>query len=68
MIDALGGNANAAELLEVGYNSITNWKMADRFPGDTYTMIQHELRMRSRTAPDYLWRMRVAKKKARGGK
>jgi hypothetical protein len=58
VIDALGGNAKAAELLGVGYTSITNWRMFNRFPAVTYVQIQHQLKQRRLAASDKLWRMR----------
>jgi len=62
VIEALGGNTAAAELLEVGYNSIINWRMSDRFPASTYVQIQGELGKRQKVASAYLWRMRTARK------
>lgn len=60
VIDALGGNAAAAKLFGVPYNSITNWRSANQFPTDTYLMIQKELKLRKLTAADALWSMREA--------
>jgi hypothetical protein len=62
VIEELGGNAAAAKLLGVGYSSITNWRMFDRFPASTYVQIQTELNRRDKVASDYLWRMRTARK------
>ena len=67
VIDALGGNAEAAEALGVGYTSVTNWRMFGYFPARTYVQIQSELKRRRKTAPDSLWRMSVASKQSRAG-
>lgn len=69
VIEELGGNAEAAKLLGVQYNTVCNWKMFGRFPSDTYVMMQKALKMREQTAPDHLWQMRTPvmpkRKKAR---
>ena len=59
IIDALGNNVQAAKLLGVKYNSVTNWRTFGHFPPDTYVMIQKELRLRDLAAPPRLWKMRV---------
>jgi hypothetical protein len=58
VIDFLGGNAAVAKRFNLKYNSVTNWRMFDRFPPNTYVMIQLELKARGEIAPDYLWGMR----------
>jgi hypothetical protein len=63
VIDALGGNAEAAAVLEVAYNSITNWRMFGRFPTNTFVQIQRELEKRGHTAPAHLWSMRGTEKR-----
>lgn len=73
VLNALGNNREAADLLGVRYNSITNWRTFGHFPPDTYVMIQEELEARGLTAPDHLWKMRNNKaqkpptRKARAG-
>lgn len=58
IIDALGNNVQAAKLLGVKYNSVTNWRTFGHFPPDTYVMIQKELELRGYKAPASLWKMR----------
>jgi len=65
VIDALNGNAAVAELTDSSMNSVYNWRAANKFPADTYLLIQSELKARGRVAPDKLWPMRTLAVKRR---
>lgn len=58
VIDALGGYDDVARMVGVGYTAVVNWKSANRFPSDTYVLMQDELKLRGRAAPAHLWGMR----------
>ena len=59
VINALGGPAAVAKLSAGTLNSIYNWRAANKFPADTYLLLQSELRLRHLVAPDHLWPMRM---------
>jgi hypothetical protein len=58
IIDELGGTAEVARLTSTTYKAVGNWKSFDRFPANTYLIIQAELSRRGKSAPDRLWAMR----------
>ena len=59
IIDELGGPNEVARLTSTTYKAVGNWKSFDRFPANTYIIIQAELSRRGKTAPDHLWSMRM---------
>jgi len=64
IIDALGGIAAMAELTGTSANGVYNWRSGPQFPADTYLLIKSELKKIGKDAPDFLWPMRLAPKKA----
>jgi len=58
VIDQLGGTAEVARLMSTTSKAVSNWRVFDRFPTDTYKLIQSELNKRGKSAPDHLWPMR----------
>ena len=71
VINALNGPAAVAEITSSKGNAVYNWRAANKFPTDTYLLIQSELRARGLVAPDYLWPMRqpavIKRKRIRAG-
>jgi len=57
-VEALGGIAAVAEMTNSSPSAVYNWRAADKFPADTYLLVQSELRARGLVAPDNLWPMR----------
>lgn len=57
VIDALGGTAAVARMLNAKMQSVSNWRATQTFPPQTYVAIKAELRKIDRDAPDSLWRM-----------
>jgi hypothetical protein len=64
IIDALGGIEAMAELTGTSENGVYNWRSGKQFPADTYRLIKDELKEIDADAPDHLWPMRVAPKRA----
>lgn len=64
IIDALGGNAAVSELTKTSVNGVSNWRASGQFPADTYLLIKNAIKAIDVEAPDYLWPMRQATKKA----
>jgi hypothetical protein len=63
VIEALGGIPSLAELADASITGVYNWRANDRFPADTYLLIQNELwELHGQTAPDRLWPMRQPKR------
>lgn len=60
VIDALGGTRAVARLLLGKEAAVSNWRAAGHFPSNTYLAIQRELAKIGATAPDFLWRMKMA--------
>lgn len=60
VIDALGGNTAVAEKTKNAISAISNWRRANKFPPNTYILINGELNKIGKTAPSSLWNMRVA--------
>jgi hypothetical protein len=58
VVDELGGTAEVARLTSTTYKAVSNWRSFDRFPANTYLIIQAELSKRGKSAPDSLWAMR----------
>ena len=50
VVDALGGNKAAAELLEVTPPNLSYWRKAGQFPARTHERIQAELARKDATA------------------
>jgi hypothetical protein len=71
VIDVLGGLAELSTLTGTSVNGVYNWRTENKFPADTYLLIQGELKLRNLIAPDHLWPMRkavpVGKRKTRAG-
>ena len=65
VIDHLGGNAEVARLTSTTSKAVSNWRAFERFPANTYLIIQAELTKSGKSAPDHLWSMRVAPTKRR---
>ena len=57
VIDALGGHKPLQALTGRGRTAIVNWKAREKFPADTYLILQEALRTRRLTAPPSLWGM-----------
>lgn len=64
VIDALGGIRALSELTRTSINGIYNWRAVGQFPADTYIVIREALGEIGKSAPDHLWPMRQAPKKA----
>jgi hypothetical protein len=64
IIDALGGNEALADLANISINAVYNWRAGKQFPADTYLLLKEALKAIDADAPDYLWPMRQAPKKA----
>ena len=64
IIDALGGIEAMAELTGTSINGVYNWRAGTQFPADTYRLLKDELKAIDIDAPDHLWPMRQAPKKA----
>jgi len=64
IIDALGGIEAMAELTGTSENGVYNWRAGKQFPADTYRLLNDELKEIGHDAPDHLWPMRTAPKKA----
>ena len=58
VIDQLGGTAEVARLTSTTSKAVSNWRAFERFPANTYLIIQAELAKRGKSAPDQLWTMR----------
>jgi hypothetical protein len=58
VIEQLGGTAEVARLTSTTSKAVSNWRVFDRFPANTYLLIQAELARRGKSAPDHLWSMR----------
>jgi hypothetical protein len=50
IVDSLGGNRAAAELLEVTPSMMSRWRQAGRFPARSHERIQAELARKDATA------------------
>ncbi len=53
--DMRGMNTYVAELTHKSLQCVTNWKAKDRFPPDTYLILQKALKEHQATAPARLW-------------
>jgi hypothetical protein len=66
IIDALGGTAAVAQLTSTTPKAVHNWRAFDRFPANTFIVINSELMRLGISAPVVLWSMReppIAKRK-----
>lgn len=59
VIEQLGGTKKVAELTNRRTDSSTvlMWKTRERFPSNTFTILQPALEQLGFTAPNHLWRM-----------
>ena len=64
VIDALGGIDAMSELTGTSVNCVYNWRSGRQFPADTYRLLKDELEKIGHDAPDHMWPMRQAPKKA----
>lgn len=55
-MQALGGDNAIADLTRRTYKAANNWKTFNRFPADTYHIMQCKLRKLGHTASPKLWR------------
>lgn len=55
VIEALGGVASVAEMIQTTYRAAHNWKQRDAFPAHTYVTLRRELDARGYVADDSLW-------------
>jgi hypothetical protein len=67
IITALGGIEAVAELTGTSINGVYNWRAGKQFPADTYLLLNAALKAIGDDAPDTLWPMRQAPKKAAKG-
>lgn len=58
VIEALGGNPEAAALIGVGRSAPSNWLSANKFPASTYIAIRDELARAGLGADIELWNWR----------
>jgi hypothetical protein len=59
IIDALGGNIPVARLTSATAKTVSSWRGRNRFPANTYPVLQSELVRLGFSAPAHLWRMRL---------
>jgi hypothetical protein len=64
VIDALGGNQALSDMTSTSVNGVYNWRAVGQFPADTYLLLKDALDKIDMNAPDHLWPMRQAPKKA----
>jgi hypothetical protein len=57
VIEKLGGEEALQKLTSRKYNAIFNWRVINKFPANTFTLFQDELRKLGCTAPASLWGM-----------
>lgn len=57
VIDHLGGLSQVAEITGRGYSAVSNWKLRETFPPETYLSLQSALKAKDADAPPRLWRM-----------
>ena len=67
IINALGGIETMAELTGTSVNGVYNWRAGKQFAADTYRLLKDALEEIGHDAPDTLWPMRQAPKKAAKG-
>lgn len=60
VIEALGGVRAVADITGRKYPAAFNWKMAGKFPPNTFVAMQDALRDKRYTAPHSLWGMVAA--------
>lgn len=65
IIDALGGNAKVASLLQTTAKAVANWRYSGIFPANTYLALQAALKQHKAEAPDTLWAMKPRPKRKR---
>ena len=56
LIDVLGGTKAICDLLNVGQQAVSHWRVHDRLPAHTYPVIQTELMKRGLSADLSVWR------------
>lgn len=56
LIDALGGTKAICDLLNVGQQAVSHWRVRDRLPAHTYPTVQSELMKRGLSADLSVWR------------
>jgi hypothetical protein len=64
VIEALGGTKAVAEMTGRTYNAAANWRVFNRFPANTFVLMQTELVKRGLSAPVALWGMAEAERVA----
>ena len=58
IIDILGGTSAVADLTGSSATAVSNWRVVNRLPSNTYLVIKDALARLGRAAPDHLWSMR----------
>jgi hypothetical protein len=66
VFDELGGYLGVAEIVGCKPNAAANWRTFKSFPANTYVALTEALRLRGKTAPAALWRMRSPSEAANG--
>lgn len=61
VVDALGGTAAVARLAGVGTSTVSHWRRSNKFPANSYLLLQTHLREAKLSAPDYLWSLKRAR-------
>ena len=64
VIDKLGGTRAVANLFGCGVNAVSNWRVSNRFPADTYEALTAELTRHGHAASASLWGFRKSKRSA----
>lgn len=59
VFDEFGGYIGVAEIVGCKPNAASNWKTFGSFPANTYVALTEALRLRGKTAPASLWRMKL---------
>ncbi len=57
IIKALGGPTAAGRIVGRSPQSANNWRIANRFPSNTFPILTRALAERGYTAPSSLWRI-----------
>ena len=57
VVEKLGGVPTVADLTGRKYSAAWNWTTFDKFPADTFVVLQKALRQKDCTAPASLWGM-----------
>jgi hypothetical protein len=57
VIEALGGTAAVANLMQCSLSVVSNWKKAATFPARSYVRLSEALSQRNANAPASLWKM-----------